>query len=147
MLEISQLAVALHQQRRVPASLRGSLRRRDRRLPFFLGDLGAEELDRLGLDLQLDSRAGGERLRQPLLDQGTPSIPRAVGLDDLRILGEPRDQCLGRSLVVVLNEGLIGREDGLLVRGELRLGSRPAARPACRRRSFLTQGKARRFPG
>ena len=65
---------------------------------------------------QLHARAGREGLGQPLLDQRSAAIARAIGLDHLGILGEPRSQGLGVSLVVLLNEGAIGRANRLFLR-------------------------------
>jgi len=133
--------IAPDQQGRVPARFGRPLGRRDHGAALGLDHVGTEELDRVGIDLQLHSRAGGEGLGQTLLDQGMTAVPCAVFLDDLRVLGEPGDQGLGVCLVVVANESVIGQADRLLLRRRLRLAGSLPRRGICWF-SILSRGEA-----
>src|SRR5208337_4456323 len=133
--------IAPDQEGRVPAQFGRPLGRRDHGAALGLDHVGTEELDRVGIDLQLHSRAGGEGLGQTLLDQGMTAVPCAVFLDDLRVLGEPSDQGLGVCLVVVANESVIGQADRLLLRRRLRLAGSLPRRGICWF-SILSRGEA-----
>ena len=142
-------AVALDEQHRVPARLGRPLVGRDRRSSLLLGDVRAEEPDRLDLDRDLHARAGGERLGEPPLDQLAALVARAVRLDDLRVLGEQGGQGLAVALVVVADERLIGLPDRLLLGGLRRCDDGGLSGPGSRGLPLLGQHHTgyRRGPG
>ena len=115
-------ALTLDEENGVQARHRRPVGRCDERAPLLLGDIWAQEPDRLDFKRDLHAIARGGCIGKTLLDSAQPAIAIAVGLDDLRVLGEHGHQGLAVPFLIYNYIHIVDCADCGFIRGSRRAG-------------------------